>query len=242
MTAPELAYPGKELDVFADAVNWRGYWSSLIRPLIGEAVLEVGAGIGSATRALYVPGVNRWLALEPDVGLASQITRTTAAAAMDRLEVRHGTLESVRADETFDTILYVDVLEHIADDAAEAERAFGLLRKNGHLIVLSPAHQYLYSAFDAAIGHYRRYSAASLRKLRPAGAVEVSLRYLDSVGLLASAANRLLLRSAHPSRGQVRFWDRGMVPVSRVLDPLLGYSAGKSLLAVWRRPQDAGGR
>jgi hypothetical protein len=59
---------------------------------------------------------------------------------------------------------------------------------------------------------------------------------LDSAGLLASLANRLLLRSAMPSPEQIAFWDRVLVPISRVLDTLFGRRLGKTVVAVWSRP------
>jgi hypothetical protein len=59
--------------------------------------------------------------------------------------------------------------------------------------------------------------------------------YLDSVGLLASAANRLLLKQSLPTARQIQVWDNFMVPCSRLLDPLTGYLAGKSVVAVWER-------
>jgi hypothetical protein len=139
--------------------------------------------------------------------------------------------------EQFDAILYIDVLEHIADDADEMRRAAAHLREGGRCIVLSPAHQWLFSEFDAAIGHHRRYSRKSLKA---AGKGVDSLRlerlcYLDSCGLLASTANRLLLRQSMPGLRQILFWDRFLVRGSRLLDPLLFYGAGKSVLGVWTR-------
>jgi len=75
-----------------------------------------------------------------------------------------------------------------------------------------------------------------LQKLTPAeGLKRVRLRYLDSAGLLASLANRLLLKSATPTQRQILFWDRILVRISRLLDPLSGYNLGKSLLAVWKK-------
>ena len=62
------------------------------------------------------------------------------------------------------------------------------------------------------------------------------LRYLDSLGLIASTANLLLLRQSMPTIEQLGFWDRWMVPVSQVLDPCFGYNIGKSIVAVWAKP------
>ena len=103
------------------------------------------------------------------------------------------------------------------------------------LVVLAPAHQQLFSAFDAAVGHYRRYNRAGLLALSPPETVLVKTCYLDAVGLVASAANRLLLRRPLPSASNIRFWDQWMVPVSIVLDRFFRYSVGKSVLAVWRK-------
>jgi hypothetical protein len=109
------------------------------------------------------------------------------------------------------------------------------LRSGGSLCVLSPAHPWLFSEFDARIGHHRRYSRAALVALTPPRTRLRLVRYLDSVGLGASLANRLLLRSPKPTRSQILFWDRLMVPLSRPLDWLLRYRLGKSILAVWER-------
>jgi hypothetical protein len=144
-----------------------------------------------------------------------------------------GTVDALAADERFDAILYIDVLEHIEDDVAELERSAARLRPGGHIIVLSPAHQGLYSEFDKAIGHFRRYSKASLLAAAPPGLRLVEAFYLDAVGMAASLANRLLLRASMPTGGQILFWDRVLVPVSRVIDPIFVRRVGKSVVAIW---------
>jgi hypothetical protein len=135
----------------------------------------------------------------------------------------------------FDTLLYMDVLEHIEDDRGELARAAGMLSPGGHVIALSPAHNGLFTPFDKVIGHYRRYTRATLRALTPPTLKPVRIEYLDSVGLLASLANRLVLRQSMPTASQIAVWDKGMVRVSKLLDPLLGYNLGKSVLGVWKR-------
>ena len=66
-------------------------------------------------------------------------------------------------------------------------------------------------------------------------AAMTTLRYLDSVGMMASLGNRLLLRAGMPTLRQILAWDRLMVPLSRRLDPWVGYRFGRSILAVWTR-------
>jgi hypothetical protein len=133
----------------------------------------------------------------------------------------------------FNTVFYIDVLEHIADDAAELHCAASHLAPGGNLVVLAPAHQFLFSEFDAAIGHHRRYNAVSLMAAAPPRCRLRTCFMLDSVGFFASLANRFLLAAAMPSTRQIAFWDKALVPVSRVLDNLTAHKFGKSIVAVW---------
>ena len=226
----DFVYAGGELEVFARAIRWKRYCRAQLAPYLRGRVLEVGAGLGSTTRALFDGSQTRWVCLEPDRRLAA------AAPAVAGVEWRHGTSRQLDASDVFDCILYVDVLEHIEDDRGEVAAAARHLGAGGTLAVLAPAYQWLFSPFDARIGHHRRYSRRTLTRLAPPGLGIEKLVYLDSTGLLASAANRLLLRQSDPTLGQILFWDRVLVPCSRVLDPLLRHALGRSVLAVWRRP------
>jgi len=147
-----------------------------------------------------------------------------------------GTIRDLDPGLRFDAIFYGDVLEHIADDAGELAAAAGHLRPGGVLAVLSPAHEGLTSALDRAVGHLRRYTRESLVSAAPRNLECVAIRYLDSLGMLASLANRLLMRQDFPTAAQVKVWDTFLVPGSVLLDPLLGYRLGKSVLGIWRRP------
>jgi len=199
-------------------------------------VLEVGAGIGGTTEVLCAGAHRHWVCVEPDAALAARLeARIRTGALPPFCECRIGTLSSIPETERFDTVLYIDVLEHIEHDREELARAALHLNPGGHLVVLAPAHAWLWSPFDAAVGHCRRYTRASLLALGPAGTRVVRVRYLDSVGLLASLANRVLLRSDLPTAAQIRLWDRGMVPLSRGVDPLFGYRVGKTVVVVWER-------
>jgi SAM-dependent methyltransferase len=210
--------------------------SAAVKPFLGRAVLEVGAGKGNTTRALCRGGFDRWVCLEPDAGLADHLLSAAGAGALpDCCRIRVGTLSDLSEHDQFDTILYMDVLEHIEDDRAELERAARHLEPGGHLIVLAPAHQWLFTPFDESIGHIRRYTKRTLRGAAPEELSLVRLLYMDSVGMLASFGNRLLLKSAMPSAQQIAVWDRLIVPLSRLVDPILLHTLGKSVLGVWTR-------
>ena len=230
-------YVGSELDLFQDALNWKKYWSSRISPYLGEAVLEVGAGLGANAPFLISERQQEWLCIEPDPLLCARITeKIRSGTLLSKCSAQVGTIDDVPAGRLFDTILYIDVIEHIDADALEFSKAATRLAPSGHLIILSPAHQGLYSPFDAAIGHYRRYSRATLARLNDGTGLKlVKIFYLDSVGLAASVANKVLLKSAMPTAAQVQLWDRVMVRMSRIVDPLLLYSMGKTIVGVWQK-------
>jgi hypothetical protein len=176
-----------------------------------------------------------WVCLEPDRRMAAILMERQRATELAATRVVAGLITDLPCGPIFDSIVYIDVLEHIEDDSAEIAAATARLRPNGTLIVLSPAHAWLFSAFDTAIGHHRRYAPGDLRALTRPEIELVSIRQLDSVGTIASLANRLMLRSKLPTPSQIILWDCVMVPMSRLLDPLLAYSFGKSIIAVWRR-------
>ena len=236
--ATSLAYVGSELELFAKAIHWKAYLREQIAPWLAGEVLEVGAGIGGTTRVFCSDERTRWVCLEPDPRQALEVKRAIDSGTLPRCcEARVGTLADL-GGERFDAVLYIDVLEHIEDDRAELHQAASLLRPGGRLIVLAPAHQWLFSAFDRSVGHFRRYNKKMMRELRPNGLELRALDYLDSAGLLASLANRCVLRQAMPTPRQIETWDRRLVPASRVLDRYLRGSLGKSVLGVWTKAGD----
>lgn len=224
------AYIGSELELFAHAQQWKAYYKNLIAPFFGRRVLEVGAGLGATTIALCDGTQDEWICLEPDPDLLAQLCSQPLPVCC---RPQPGFVTTLASDARFDSILYIDVLEHIADDRAELELASRHLAPGGKLIVLSPAYQFLFSPFDKSIGHYRRYTRSTLSALTPLGCRLVELRYLDSFGLFTSLANRLFLRQPLPTYAQILFWDRWLVPISRLIDPLMGFRFGRSIVGIW---------
>jgi hypothetical protein len=229
-------YQGQELDVFAAARNWKMYFKSFLMPYFGERVLEVGAGQGATTRILCDGQFQMWLCSEPDDALRNKVDEMIN---QQELPACCHTTEKLIADidpsVKFDTILYIDVLEHIQNDRGELERASQHLMNSGHLIILAPAYQYLFSDFDRAIGHYKRYDKASLSSLKPSHCRITRSFYLDSTGLLTSLVNKLLLKQSTPSQEQILFWDRFLIPISKVMDRVLNYRIGRSIVVIWSK-------
>lgn len=233
-TVVDKNYIGDELQLFAQAQNWKTYWSSKIRPLLGQSVLEVGAGIGANLRLLKHRN-QHWTAVEPDSIQATAI-RQQCSERMQEVDVVTGTLLEISSEQKFDSIIYIDVLEHIKDHQLELLRALDHLKPAGRLIILSPAHQSLSSPFDQSVGHFRRYNKSSITEIKPEYCELEQLYYLDSVGFIASWLNAKILKSGMPTQSQVWLWDSIMVPLSKWLDRLTSYRIGKTIVMVLRKP------
>lgn len=232
-----FSYIGDELEVFQHAVNWKDYWCHKISPYVGSDILEVGAGIGGTTRVLAKNFTfNSFLGIEPDAQMVEHLHSLQAQGeipASYAFEI--ATINDLPETALYDTILYIDVLEHLEFHAEEVQMAQKHLKKGGYLVILSPAYNFLYTEFDKAIGHYRRYNRPMMHSLTPAGLRPVTTFNLDMVGLLASAGNLLVLKSPQPSLKQILFWDRVLVPISRIVDRLFFYRFGRSIIQVWQK-------
>ena len=230
-------YIGNELEIFSHARNWGKYLAKQVLPYVGGTVIEVGAGMGTRTK-IFCNAATKYLATEPDFKMYSNLANEVRTnTQMQNVEPLHGILQNVPEGIFADSLIYIDVLEHIEADQEQLEIAMSKIRPGGYLVVLSPAHQWLFTDFDRAIGHFRRYSKKSLLKISPPDSDVICVKMLDSFGMLASLGNCFFLNNAKPSKDQILVWDRLMVPISNYLDRILDFSIGKSILVVWKKKQ-----
>jgi SAM-dependent methyltransferase len=218
------------LDNLDDAHNYADWIVALMAPYLAGRILEVGAGHGTFTGLLAEFGP----VTATELSDRAVSVLGDRYAHSERVTVRHA---GALGNATFDTALMVNVLEHIEDDVAALRSLRGRLCDGGHVVVFSPAFNALYSSFDADIGHYRRYTRTSLRRvIRDADLELVELRYVNAPGALAwyVVATRLGQR---PTEGWLtRLYDRAAVPVVRRMEGRFQPPFGQSLLAVGRRP------
>jgi SAM-dependent methyltransferase len=232
-------YVGSELFIFKNALNWKKYWASILFPHISGDILEVGAGIGANISSIYNTKVKSWSAVEPDKSLLDELERQIGIEKREiNINLINGTARDVKEGNYFDVILYIDVLEHIENDSAEINEVLNLLKPGGRIIILAPAHKFLFTEFDIAVGHYRRYNKKLIRELmnsKSQSLEETKLIYLDFLGGALSLINRFVLNQSHPSRSQIVFWDSVIIPMSKIIDKLLRFQVGKSILAIYTR-------
>jgi SAM-dependent methyltransferase len=222
----------KALDVASESSpNYLRWIADLCRPHLGHRVLEVGAGIGSIT-AQFVNG-REILATDLSDECVSALERRFAD--VPNVEVKKADLRTLDAGEGFDSVLLINVLEHIEDDAGALASLGGYLRPGGTLVMYVPALNGLYGAWDRKVGHFRRYSKWRLREVvREAGLTVAELRY---VNLLAIPAWFAFSRSRVESTvgTSLSIWDRSGVPLSRLIESKVAPPLGLNLLCVARR-------
>lgn len=236
MGAPEGDYEGTELEATAQARNYNRWILDSIRPFLGPVIAEVGAGQGNFTRELSQLQPQRLIAIEPSANLFPRLQHTTRG--IRSVEVHHATLADISAHLTdaVDSVVYINVLEHIADDQSELAHAHRALKPGGTLCIFVPALPWLMTPFDASIGHHRRYRRPQLEDLvRGSGYQVLRSRYFDLFGILSWLLAFKLLRLQMGTRN-VRFYDRFAVPLARGLDRLASPPLGKSLLLIARKP------
>jgi SAM-dependent methyltransferase len=230
------------LESLDEAHNYVAWIYSMTEPYLGRDVLEVGSGHGSLTFLLaeHAEGAGgRLVASDPSERCADvlraryrddpavEVVQADAAAAADK--------------GPFDSIVMVNVLEHIEDDLGAVRQLADGLRPGGRLIAWVPAHQSLYSEYDRSIGHHRRYRKGSLAALAKSARLEVEdIRYANAPGAVAwwLVARGLNLRPTTP--GRVRTYDSAVVPLLRRIESRVRVPFGQSVFLVARRLPGAG--
>jgi SAM-dependent methyltransferase len=226
-------YPGTELDVLAGAVNYHRWILAAFHPYLGGIVAEVGAGIGSISTLLLESSLERLIAFEPSSNLfpvlADKLKGDQRAQAVN---------DVFRPDYTpggLDSILYVNVLEHVERDLDELHKARAALRPGGHLFVFAPAMSWLYSDFDRHVGHLRRYTRRVLIKLaRDAGFEVLKARYFDAAGILPWYVGFVLLHG-RPKAAGVALYDKVVVRPMRMLEAVVPPPLGKNVVLIARK-------
>ena len=222
-----MKYQGQELDNFDKASIWRKYIFLNIKNYIKGPTLEVGAGIGSFT--------NNYKSLTSDITL-SEIDTDNLYIIKEKFKKDNFNFTSEHTkniNKNFDTIMYLNVLEHIENDNKEIVNAFEKLNPNGYLIILVPAHNKLYSKFDKAIGHFRRYDIDFFRKIKFQKSKLIKLCYLDSAGYFLYYLNKIFFKEdVYPSKFKILIWDKIFTPLTYFLDKILMYRFGKNILYV----------
>jgi SAM-dependent methyltransferase len=222
------------LESLTEARNYNRWLCDLALPHLGDHPLEIGSGLGHFAQRWLDSGIPRLTASEMDAPGVERLRMTFADEP--RADVCEVDISNPPSDlPRFSAVVALNVIEHIEDDRAALAAARKLVRPGGAVVVFVPAHSWAMSSFDRAIGHWRRYSASSLRDtFEDAGLPVETIRYVNAPGLLAWLVGMKLLGRT-PTDGHVlRAYDRFVVPLARRFDERVSLPFGQSLFAVGR--------
>lgn len=222
-----------ELAIMASAKNYRHWIFSKLSPYLGDRVLEIGAGIGNFTELLL--DREQVIAVDHDdqcIGYLKErfaARRNVASIQTDIAEERSSSL----ADYSPDTILCINVLEHIRNDADALERMFRILKPGGRLVLLVPAFPCAYGTIDQLVGHYRRYLKKDLKGLlAQAGFTVGKAFYMNSLALPGWFLNNRVLKIRKHEQSQVLFYDTVVIPLLRRIEGFYAPPFGLSVVAI----------
>jgi SAM-dependent methyltransferase len=218
-----------DLVLLGEAVRYQRWVMSAFGSAIRGEVLEVGAGVGNFTR--WIEGrATRVVVAEPDPGMAAEI----ADMALPNVQVRTLPIEELEpSSERFDSVVAINVLEHIEDDQRALRIAKGLLKSGGRLCLFVPAHPSLFGSLDERYGHLRRYTVrGTAALLRSAGFRVARCRYFNPVGALGWWLVGRVARRGRLSRSSIVLSERVAVPLGRALERVGSPPFGQSVIAV----------
>lgn len=227
-----FVYSGTELDAMAQARNYCRWILDFFVPYLGQKVIEIGAGSGTFSQLLLSSGRASELVLfEPGANLFPLLQQRFAHDP--RVHVRSGSFDPSVLEEPADSVVLVNVLEHILDDDALLLQVRQSLCPGGRVLLFVPALEWNYGSLDKAFEHHRRYSKRILRKkLERAGFRVERARYVNFLGIASWFFAGRVLRQRTLKPRQVRWYDRWIIPWSFRLEQICEPPVGQSLVAV----------
>jgi SAM-dependent methyltransferase len=228
-------YFGKDLEAMSFAKNYHQWILEIFAPHLGNVVAEVGAGTGNFSDFLLSSNIKKLFAFEPSDNMYPVLEEKFKA--VPNVETIKSLFEN-RSEEypdAFDSVCYVNVLEHIEKDDEALSHAYKCIRKNGYLLIFVPALNFLFSEMDKSLGHYRRYSKKSLYKVVSSAGFSVKkINYFDLVGIVPWFIAFVLMKGTMKS-SSVALYDRLVVPFMKKVEGILPPPIGKNLVLVARK-------
>jgi 2-polyprenyl-3-methyl-5-hydroxy-6-metoxy-1,4-benzoquinol methylase len=221
-----------DLEVMAHANNYRNWMYRQVEPYLGQRILEVGAGIGNFTEML----MDRELVVATDKFekcvnyLKARLGHHLECMPM-QLDLANPSGELERYD--FDTVICLNVLEHVEDDLSALSYMYSVLQPRGRLVLLVPAFQFLYGSVDRAIEHHRRYTKRDLLpKMRQSGFQIEDAFYMNVVGMAGWFWNNRIRKIQEENLNQIGFFDRFIAPWAERIERFAPPPFGLSLIAI----------
>jgi ubiquinone/menaquinone biosynthesis C-methylase UbiE len=225
-----------DLEIMASAQNYRNWMFRQIVPYIGQRILEVGCGIGNFTSLL----MDRELIVATDVYspcidyLKTRLAGSLKVVPME-LDIADPAARELESYE-FDTVICLNVLEHVEDDLRALSHMQSVLRPGGRLVLLVPAFQFLYGTVDESLDHYRRYTRKTLLPRMKASGFKIERSfYMNAIGMTGWFLNNRVLKRREENADQIEMFDRYIAPVAERIEKIFPPPFGLSLIAIGQK-------
>lgn len=222
------------LERFAGAGNFNQWLYDNIAPFCDGHVLEAGSGIGNITRLFLKNGFTVTasdLRQEYKAVLDGQFGKEAHYNGSILLDLENPVIEN-RYWGSFDTVVALNVIEHVAHPETAIKTCIRLLKPNGKLVILVPAFQTLFNSFDKELGHYTRYNASTLKALleREPELSVMHTKYFNAMGIAGWWFNGTVLGKKLIPENQLQWYNK-LVPLFRLLDRVTLNRVGLSVIA-----------
>ncbi len=225
-------YYGKDLEAMSFAKNYHRWILDEFREFIGKNVAEVGAGTGNFSEFLIDSGIENLAAFEPSENMFSQLSEKFKSNKKVSCKNSYFEDQSHLYNNVFDSIMYINVLEHIENDSEALKHAHQSLRPNGHLLIFVPALKFLFSELDKKVGHFRRYTKGELENVITSSGFNMkTIKYVDIAGIIPWYIAFVLLKKT-TTTSNVSAYDKLIVPIMKKIELNITPPIGKNLIAI----------
>lgn len=232
-----VVYIGKDLEAMSFAVNYHRWILEEFRPFLGKRIVEVGAGTGLFSQLLLEHELQSLSLIEPSK-MYEYLSSNVAQVKTNTLVKTYQTIftdiaKTIKENQKPDSIIYVNVLEHIEDDENELAAMRDTLSSSGKIFIFVPALPWLYGNFDKSVGHFRRYTKTELdTKCKTAGFNLLKSFYFDFAGVVPWWIKYRLLKSDSLDSGAIKLYDKLIVPITKTFESIITPPLGKNLLLI----------
>ena len=220
------------LKTFSLAHNYNIWIINLFAPYIGKKILEIGSGIGNLT--YYLKHFGELSCVDISDYYIAHMKIDYPDIHFYNYDVSDEAIKILKKEQ-FDTVVCVNVLEHVADDMKAVMNLREILKPGGRLLLYVPALQFLYGSVDKNLLHYRRYNKKPLENiLRQAGFTIEKLFYSNFIAIAGWFFNSKIQRKKELSYWQTMLFDK-FAPIFETIESRIKPPVGMCLIAIVKK-------
>lgn len=238
-TIPDRDKVKHSLLLLSERYNYNHWIYNNIQNFIGHNILEVGAGIGNITD--FIIFRNKLTLIDIDQSYVDYLNAKYSFRNRSNFNVFKADIQNIDSSSlaaaTYDTVICLNILEHLENDRKAVENMISLLQPGGQLIILVPALNILYGSMDVSFGHHRRYNKKQLNTLVEGQNLDiVKFYYLNFLGLFGWLINGRILKKTELPENQTKIFDK-LVPFLGFAENIIKPPVGQSLILIARKKQ-----